>query len=325
MPLLEGKTPAERNKTIAALALGLIALLFLARMFFGGSSTPTRNTNTAGTRRTTATTTTVSTSAQSAALADDPMQILRPIEYQPISVAATEVGRNIFTFYEPPKPTPKDLTAAQNVPMPTPPPPPPLTLNGVTPGNVFAQTEAFTLTLAGDKFTPQARVYVDSQEVPTTFTSAQQLAAQIPAALIGAPGTRQVIVRTPDGVLYSNPVALSVGEPPKPQLTYIGLLGSRHYVSDKAMLKSPTSNAVITVQRGEQNLQFTDVAAVQRGDIIGGRFRVTSISDRSVDFMDTQLRIKHTLPYVDAGKGMPGRPYLPQPPSADDDNDEPQQ
>lgn len=323
MPLLEGKTPAERNKTIAALALGAIALLFLLRMFFGGSSTPTRNTNT---RRTTTTaTTTVSGSSAANPFPDDGVQILRPIEYQQISVDAPEAGRNIFAFYEAPKPSPKDSAAVANVPTPTPVPPPPWALNNVSPSNVFAQTDAFSMTLAGDKFTSQARVFVDGQEVPTTFASAQQLTAQIPATLISAPGTRQIVVHTPDGALYSNPVTLSVGDPPKPQFTYVGLLGSRHYVGDKALLKSPTNNAVITVQRGDQNLQFTDVATVQRNDVVAGRFRVTSISDRTVDFIDTQLRIKHTLPYVDANKGAPGRPYVPPPPSSSaDDDEEPQ-
>src|SRR5918998_1522176 len=51
MGLFEGKTPAERNKTIAALVLPLIALVVLLRMFFGGDSPPPRRpTNTNGTR-----------------------------------------------------------------------------------------------------------------------------------------------------------------------------------------------------------------------------------------------------------------------------------
>ncbi len=304
MPLFEGKPPAERYKTIAALALGIIALLFLARMFFG-SSTPTRNTNTTGRTRTT--TTTTSTSTQVAApLVDDPMQFPQPVVYQPIATAAPEAGRNIFTFYEAPVRKTNDAAIAVNVPPP-PPPPPPLTLSGVVPGNVFAQTDSFTLAIAGDKFTPETRVYVDSQEVPTTFTNMQQLAAQIPATLIATPGTRQILVRTPDGQLYSNPLSLNVAEPPKPQFTYVGLLGTRHYGNDKAMLKSPTN----------------EVMQVQRGDVVGGRFRVTSISDRSVDFMDTQLRIKHTLPYVDSRTGAAGQrpPYIPQPARTDDDEE----
>ena len=179
--------------------------------------------------------------------------------------------------------------------------------------------------ITGDKFTPQARVYIDSQELPTTYTSAQQLSAQVPAALIAAPGTRQVIVRTPDGQLYSNPLTINVADPPKPQFTYIGLLGGPHY-NDKAMIKTPTPGSIITVQRGDQNIQATEVATVQRGDVVGGRFRVTSISERSIDLVDTQLRIKHTLPYVEArNTGAPGgpRPYSPQQPPTADDDDEP--
>ena len=144
----------------------------------------------------------------------------------------------------------------------------------------------------------------------------------MPAALIAAPGTRQIIVRTPDGQLYSNPTTLSIADPPKPQFTYIGLLGGPHY-NDKAMVKAPTPGGVISIQRGNQNIQATDVATVQRGDVLGGRFRVSSISERSIDLVDTQLRIKHTLPYVEArNMGAPGaRPYSPQPPTADDDEE----
>src|SRR5205085_3965895 len=140
---------------------------------------------------------------------------------------------------------------------------PPLTLNMVSPTSVFAQTDAFPLSITGDKFTPQARVYIDSQELPTTYTSAQQLSAQVPAALIAAPGTRQVIVRTPDGQLYSNPLTINVADPPKPQFTYIGLLGCPHY-NDTAMSKTPTTGGIIAVQRGEQNLQASEVAEVLR-------------------------------------------------------------
>ncbi|MFL6209893.1 MAG: IPT/TIG domain-containing protein [Pyrinomonadaceae bacterium] len=305
MPLFEGKTPQERYKTIAALALGLIALLFLGRMLFGSSSSPMT------TRRTVAPGPRPGGPAQPPSPTDETMPDIRSVP--PIVHATfdgTDGGRNIFAFYEPPKkPDAAALAALIPTPTPTPTPPPPLTLSGLTPANVYAQQGDFTLTVTGDKFTAQTRVYMDGQEVPTTFSSAQQLSASVPAALISAPGSRQIMVRTPDGQLYSNAFPLSVGDPPKPQYTYIGLLGGPRY-NDKAMLKSPQSNDVVTVQRG---------------DIVGGRFRVTSISERSVDFMDTQLKIKHTLPYVESrGPGGP-RPYIPQPPSTADDDDEPQQ
>jgi hypothetical protein len=305
MPLFEGKTQKERYQTIAALALGLIALLFLGRMLFGSSSSTTTTT-----RRTVAQGPRPGGPAQPPSLSEDTGPDIRPVpEIQRISFDGTDGGRNIFAFYEPPKrPDPAIGAALSTPPTPTPTPPPPWQLAALTPPNVFAQQGDFTLTVMGDKFTPQARVYLDGQEVPTTFSSAQQLSASVPGALISAPGSRQIVVRTPDGQLYSNPFPLSVGDPPKPQYTYIGLLGGPRY-NDKAMLKS----------------QANEVVTVQRGDIVGGRFRVTSISERSVDFMDTQLKIKHTLPYVESrGPGGP-RPYIPQPPSTADDDDEPQQ
>lgn len=320
MPLFAGKTPAERNKTIAALALGFIALIFLGHMLFGGTST----TRTPPPKRPgTAKNGPPSGAPQNALDADDPVLAYTPVNWKSGAVVAVpEAGRNIFAFYVPPTPTP---TPPPTPPTPTPTPPPPITLGGLSPSNVFAQTDAFTLTLTGDKFTPQVRVFVDSQEVPTKFGTAQQLTAQVPAVLIAAPGTRQVVARTPDGQLYSNPLTFNVAEPPKPQFTYIGLLGGSHY-NDRAMIKAPTTGGTISVQRGDTSFQANEVATVQRGDIVAGRFRVTSISERSIDFVDTQLKVKHTLPYVEQRPGSnPARPYVSQPQSSTDDDDgEPQ-
>jgi hypothetical protein len=306
MPLFEGKTPQERYKTIAALVLGAIALLFLGRMLFGSpSTTPARNTNARARTGPAAT-----NPAQLAAAQADTLPDIRPVpSIIPATFDGTGGGRNIFAFYEPPVQKAID-PATVITPTPTPTPPPPLMLSTLAPSNVYAQSGDFTLAVTGDKFTPQTRIYLDSQEVQTTFTNAQQLTASVPAMLINAPGTRTIIVRTPDGQLYSNPMPLSVGDPPKPQYTYIGLLGGARY-NDKAMLKS----------------QANEVVTVQRGDVVGGRFRVTSISERGVDFVDTQLKIKHTLPYVEmrAGSGPGGpRPYIPQPPRSGDDDDEPE-
>ena len=319
MPLFEGKTPAERNKTIIALALGVIALLFLARMFLGSSKpTPTRNANT----RNKIGTQTAGGVRPDGATDDQAIGMLQPVP--PIinaSYDGADGGRNIFAFYEATVKKPIDPSTL-NTPIPTPEPTPPLVLSGVAPSNVFARTDEFMLTVTGDKFTPQARIYFDSQELPTNFASAQQLTANVPAALISAPGTRQIVVRTPDGQLYSNGASLSVADPPKPQFTYIGLLGGARY-NDKAMLKTPSNGGTINVQRGDQTIQSKDVATVQRGDVVDGRFRVTSISERSVDFLDTQLKVKHTLPYVEARNATGPRPYTPPSPSTDDD-DEPE-
>src|SRR3982750_1131801 len=64
MALFEGKTPSERNKLIAAIVLGALALVVLSLMFFGSSSTPTRVANANGPRTGTTQTTTTTTAAR---------------------------------------------------------------------------------------------------------------------------------------------------------------------------------------------------------------------------------------------------------------------
>jgi hypothetical protein len=305
MALFEGKTTAERNKTIAALALGAIALFFIVRMLFGSSSstsdeTPPRrtqaNANTSGGRTT--------GGALVSATPDPSLVVIQPVDYSPLTPGVPNVGRNIFAFYVPPPPVLK--ATPEPTPAPTP-PPPPLVLTQLSPSNVFARTGEFAMQVAGDKFTPQTRIYVDGQELQTRFISGQQLAASVPASLIAYPGSRQVMVRTPDSVLYSNSATLNVAEPPKPSYTYVGVL-IRPRGNDTAILKD---------QKGE-------LLSVQRGDLVGGRFRVSSISAREVEFTDQQLKIKHALAYSDprAGQNNSSRLNQPPPPTKTDDEEE---
>lgn len=316
MALFEGKTPAERNKLIAALAFGAVALFLLARMFFGSSPAPhARNTN--GNRRAGATTArTTAGAAQNGqpAQEDDLLKEMTPVQLTsgPASLNIPDAGRNIFAYHVAPEAKKAGAAPAPTVaPTPTPEPPPPLTLRGVTPASVYARTGDFTLEVAGDKFTPEARVYLDGQELRTQFKGPQQLSANVPAALILAPGARSITVRTPDGKLYSNPATVNVAQPPAPPFTFVGIIGSPRY-SDKAVLKN----------------QGNELVTVQRGDLVGGRFRVTSISERAVEFTDAQLKIRHTLPYVEVRPGQVGpspsmqRLNVPPPPKDDDSDDD---
>ncbi|HYH85047.1 MAG TPA: hypothetical protein VEX60_06155, partial [Pyrinomonadaceae bacterium] len=129
------------------------------------------------------------------------------------------------------------------------------------------------------------------------------------AAVIASPGQRQVVVRTPDGTLYSNPQQLNVMQPPAPTYTYVGFL------------KRPRSNtAVVKDQKGE-------LYSVRDGDLIEGRFRVVEISERGVEVVDKDLNIKHTMPFVSGSSSMmgraPGSIQPPPPPPGDDGDDEP--
>ena len=63
------------------------------------------------------------------------------------------------------------------------------------------------------------------------------------------------------------------------------------------------------------------IMTVYRGDIIGGRFRVTSISQKELVLTDTSLKIKHTIAMSESDKnaGPLSRPT----PRVDSEDDEP--
>jgi hypothetical protein len=150
---------------------------------------------------------------------------------------------------------------------------------GVSPANVYARTSDFTLEVTGDKFTGALRINIDGRDLPTKFISPQQMSAVVPAALIANPGQRQVTLRSPDSRLYSNVAMLNVSQPPTPNYTYIGIIGTKRFV-DTAIV---------------QDRNNRDVLNVQRGDVLGGRFRVTSISEKELVLVDTNLKIRHSL------------------------------
>ena len=306
MALFEGKTPAERNKMIAAVVLPLLALVFVYNMLSGPSHpssttpTPTPKATKPGLRANGQ-----PDASAPADLADAPPM---PVIYEPVAYGGAEAGRNIFAFYVKPTPPP----GATNTPEPTPPPPPPIALGGLAPQSVFARTAGFTLQLTGDQFGPADRVYIDGQEVPTQYKSVQQLSANVPAAIIAVPGQRVIMVHTPDGKLFSNQATLTVMEPPKPTYTYVGFLRRKRPGVNTAVLKDG---------KGELH-------SVIQGDLVEGRFRVTDISERGVEVVDKDLNIKHMMPFVDV-RGLPGPGRAPgsiQPPPVSSDeggDDEP--
>jgi len=298
------RNPTERNKLILAAALGLVALLFLWWTFFGfgGSSnkvvsTPGRQpTPSPGNRGTATQTSTQPTGNTNELNLDD----LRQVIYRP-PASAPEAGRNIFVYYEPtPAPIKTPVT-----PTPTPTPTPPVLLASLSPTNVYAKTADFTLEITGDKFSPQLRVVIDSSELPTRYVGPQQLSARVPSALIANAGARQVMLRSADGKLYSNTSTLSVAEPPKPNYSYIGIIGTPHHI-DTAILQDKGNKETLNIQRG---------------DLLGGRFRVTSISEKEVVLIDSNLKIKHTLAMTISGDR--GNPLQRPTPKVDSEDDEP--
>ena len=301
---LDLSKPGEKKKLIWAAGLGLVAIVFLYWVLIGfESSTPT-------TVRTTP-----SPSPQQRAAAPntrtggtatpevDSLTVFTEILYEPSSYNAPEAKRNIFSYYEPPV---KAVEAAVT-PTPTPTPPPPLLLASVSPSNVYARTADFKVEVAGDKFTPATRIFVDGRELPTTYKSPQQLSATVSAAMIANPGARQVVVRTPDNALFSNPATINVAAAPTPNYTYVGIISTQSRVDDVALVQERNNKNIINVYRG---------------DVLSGRFRVTSISEKELVMMDTTLKIKHTIAMSEADKGAGGPLTLPTP-RVEAEDDEP--
>ena len=296
--------PGEKKKIVVAGGLGLVAILFLWWALFGfGSSTPptaARPSASPTPQRTAQNTGRPSNTRVSPEVQD--YAAFTEVKYQPSSYNAPEARRNIFAYYEPPK----EPVKVESTPTPTPTPPPPVLLASVSPANVYARTADFKLEAAGDKFTAAMRIYVDGRELPTSYKGPQQLSAMIPASFIAAPGVRQVVVRTPDNSLYSNQLPVNVAAPPVPAYTYVGIISPQNRVGDTALVQ----------ERNNKN-----IVSVYRGDILGGRFRVTSISEKELVLVDTNLKIKHIIPMSEGEKGF--GPLSRPTPRVDAEDDEP--
>ena len=306
MELVDLNKPGEKKKLISAGVLGLAAIIVLWWAFFGfgGSSTPTTRPQPTPSPRAVQT-----VPRQTAPTAPAASQEVRTaadfaeVRYETSPYNAPEARRNIFAYYEPPK---APVTAPQT-PTATPPPPPPVLLASLNPANVYARTADFKLEVAGDKFTPAMRIYVDGRELPTAYKNPQQVSTTIPASFIANPGTRTVSVRTPDNVLFSNDGTINVAAPPTPNFTYIGIISPQNRIADIAVVQDRNNKETLL--------------NVYKGDVIGGRFRVTSISEKELVLVDTTLKIKHTIAKTEGDKsaGALSRPT----PRVDAEDDEP--
>ncbi len=225
----------------------------------------------------------------------------QPIVYRPEIFGAPDPGRNIFAFYEPPLPTPYSPTPFVAPKPPTPTPLPPVQIAFINPQSIYAGSKGFRLEIAGDHFTPEMGIYFDQQLMPTSFGSAQRMTTDIPGVLITGEGSKQVIVQTPDGKLYSNQVLLEVQPPPKPQSRYIGMIARKRSNNDTAYFLDSSAQTP---------------TGARLNDIIEGRFRLLSISAQETILEDINLGFRHKLPLFTPPAGtvtspQPGRPGFP--------------
>lgn len=301
MEFIDLTKPGEKKKLLWAAILGLVAILFLWWTFFGfGGGSKKRPAGVAGPTASPAPSPGEMRTPNSGAVAD--VAQFAEIVYPGSTPNVGEPNRNIFAYYEPPPQTAPGSTPAPATPTPT----PPVLLAAVNPANVYAKTADFTLEASGDKFTPDLHIFIDNRELPTKYIGPQQLSTTVPAAFIANPGNRQVVVRNKDGRIYSLPVAMNVAAPPTPNFSYVGIVSTVPRV-DVAYLQDRSSK---------------DILNVQRGDVVGGRFRVTSISEKEIVFVDTTLKIKHSLTMTEGDKS-PTSPLNRPTPKVDAEDDEP--
>ncbi len=307
MKVFEGKTPAERNKLIAAIALGVMATIALTYTF-GGMFFSSKKKTTVKVSVSPTPTPTISTTGdtQNASLPNQEAMNFgyqtTPVIYNPGNFYAPDPGRNIFAFYEPAKPTPYIAPPSipktpTPIPPPSPTPPPPILVGYVSPQSVYAGSKTFRLEVSGDKFTPDSVILFNGSQLPTTYVSPQKLVADIPANLISNEGARVITVIAPGG-LYSNNISLNVQLPPKPGFQYIGMIARRRYNNDTAYFLEDGKKLPVS---GRLN------------DIVGARFRLVSISAEETIFEDVNLGFKHKLALYrpEPGKSAGNNPRTP--------------
>ena len=304
MSLVDLSKPGEKKKLIWAGVLGLVALVVLYWTFIGFDSGPKTAARPAAspTPQRVAQQNTQRPANGTVSPEVKDLEKFTEVRYVAASYDAPEARRNIFAYYEPP---PKPVTTPTVAPAP-PTPPPPVLLASVSPANVYARTADFKLEVAGDKFTPAMKIFIDGRELPTSYKNPQQVSATVPASFIAAPGARNVVVRTPDNSLFSNGATINVAAPPVPNYNYIGIISPDNRVADVALVQDKNNRNLLSVYRG---------------DVLSGRFRVTSISDKELVLTDTTLKIKHTIAMSEGDKnaGPLSRPT----PRVDSEDDEP--
>lgn len=297
------KTKQDRNKLIAAIVLGILAVFALyfafGRGMFTSSTSSAKVTPTPRPSPTPGDNKFALPSKEEQEFND----VTVPISYTPGASYAPDPGRNIFAFFEPPPPCPPS-----ECPTPTPKPPEikppaptptPWFVAGFTqPQSVYAGSQGFRLEINGDRFTPDSRIYFNQTEMPTTFVNSQRVVTDIPASMIVAQGNAQIIVQTPDGVKNSNPISLTIMAPPRPTVQYIGLVGRKRYNNDTAYF-----------QEANKPTPFS----ARLNDIVEKRFRLINISPQEVIFEDVDFKFKHRVPIVkataSASTGAPSNSY----------------
>ncbi|MBO0726062.1 MAG: hypothetical protein J2P52_10720 [Blastocatellia bacterium] len=277
-PKPEEKKEIKKKLFLGGLVVMLVGVIYI--QFYSGSDTPTASPAVAA-----ATTKTTPSPTPQRQTSGTPA----PIISQPLDLASMDArghsggtGRNIFVYPTPTPPPPPP--PPKPIPSPTPWPIPVFSAN---PASVIARTAGFTLTVFGEKMPQDAQGVVNGRAYPTTFVSATQVKISVPAEAIRTPGSLGVTVRSgSDATLFSNPVSIGVTAPPEPPYKYNGLI----------TLKNTPMAALIPNGNDE------DIINAKKGDVIGGKWKIISITPQKVEIEDTSIKVLHVINYTSEAK-----------------------
>ncbi len=312
MKIFEGKSPAERNKIIAAIVIGVLAVLALVNLIFApfsGSKKPSAKLSPSPTATASTSKSTVAPSMPKQEEIDQ-TYLSMPVSMQN-PPAGADAGRNIFAFYEPPIPTPFSPTpyvtpSQKPTPPPIPEPTPNIVVSYISKQNVYEGEKGFKLEIGGDKFTPDTYIFFNGQQLPTNYINPQQLSADIPANFIAIPGQRIIEVHSPDNKFFSNKIIFNIQAKPLPQFQYLGIVSRKRGNNDTAYIQ----------EQGK-----TVPTSARLNDILGGRFRLVSISPSRLLVQDINLGFTHPIDLVKgAGQNSTTRPTNPNFPNGFDPN-----
>ncbi|HZO56537.1 MAG TPA: IPT/TIG domain-containing protein [Bryobacteraceae bacterium] len=140
---------------------------------------------------------------------------------------------------------------------------PPPVISSLTPASVSAGAPAFDLAVSGSGFVSGSTVQWGSTALTTTFVSATQLTAAVPANLVAAPGSVNVTVVNP-GPVTSAPFSFTIGAAPAPAIS--SLSPSSAVAGAPAFTLTVSGSNFVsgsTVQWGGTALATTFVSATQ--------------------------------------------------------------
>jgi hypothetical protein len=184
------------------------------------------------------------------------------------------------------------------------------------PQSVYAGQRAFKLEVIGEGFDPDTKFYFNQSLMPTSYLGPQRLTADIPANMIVAAGGKQVIVSSPDGRKYSEARSLQVQQPPTPQqqYEYVGMISRKFANNDTAYF----------MEKSKLNTPGATPTGKRLNDLLAGRFRLISITEKEAQFEDVNLGFKHKMPILrqssggstSSPSGFPNFPNSGRPPNS---------